>query len=50
MSVTATPQQSDSRDVALTAITEAHRLIGQADEKLVQFDRLEKERNETHDL
>jgi DNA repair exonuclease SbcCD ATPase subunit len=50
MSATATPQQSDSRDVALTAIAEAQRLLGQADEKLAHFDALVKETIETQDL
>src|SRR5271169_1874020 len=50
MRATAPPQQSNSRDVALVAITEAHRLIGQADEKLAQFDELEEERKEPHRL
>jgi hypothetical protein len=46
----APPQQDNSRDVALAAIAEALRLTGQPDEKLAQFDELEKERQETHDL
>jgi hypothetical protein len=49
MSITATPQQSHSRDVALAAIAQAQRQIGHADEQLVQLDetafKLEKEKN-----
>ena len=51
MSITATPQQCHSRDVALAAITQAHGQIGHADEQLVQLDetafKLEKEKNAT---
>lgn len=51
MSITAPPQQSEPRDVALAAITQAHRQIGHADEQLVQLDetafRLEREKNAT---
>jgi cytoskeletal protein RodZ len=50
MHVTALPQQNNSRDAALAAIAEAHRLMAQADDKLVQFDELEKVNNETRDL
>lgn len=43
------PQQSHSRDVALAAIAQAHRQIGNADEQLVQIDeppfKLEGEKN-----
>jgi hypothetical protein len=38
MSITAAPQQSDSRDVALDAIAQAQRQIGHPDEQLVQVD------------
>jgi hypothetical protein len=37
MSISATPQQNHSRDVALTAIAQAHRQIGNTDEQLVQM-------------
>jgi hypothetical protein len=51
MSITATPQQSHSRDVALEAIAQALGQIGHADEQLVQLDetafKLEEERNAT---
>ncbi len=49
MSITATPQQSHSRDVALAAIAQAQSQIGHADGQLVQLDetafKLEKEKN-----
>ncbi|MGB9115886.1 hypothetical protein [Bradyrhizobium sp.] len=48
MSITATPQQNHSRDVALAAIAQALEQIGHADEQLVQLDegafKLEKEK------
>ncbi len=48
MSITATPQQSHSRDVALAAIAQAQSQIGHADGQLVQLDetafKLEKEK------
>ena len=51
MSITATPQQNHSRDVALAAIAQALEQIGRADEQLVQPGgrafRLEKENNAT---
>jgi hypothetical protein len=50
MRATAPQQQSNSRDEALAAIAEAHRLVAQADQKLAQFDKLEKKRTETYDL
>jgi hypothetical protein len=50
MRATALPQESSSRDEALAALAEAHRLIGQADSKFVQFDELATIRSETRDL
>jgi hypothetical protein len=47
MTATATPQQSGSREAALDAITEAHRLVGGTNEKLAQIDPLQKQRKET---
>jgi hypothetical protein len=51
MSITASPEQSHSRDVALTAIAQALGQIGYVDEQLVQLDqtafKLEKEKNAT---
>jgi hypothetical protein len=51
MNITAAPQQSDSRDVALDAIAQAQRQIGHPDEQLVQIDetafKLEKEKKAT---
>ncbi len=46
MSITATPQQSHSRDVALAAIAQALRQIGYEDEQLVQPDETAKLKNE----
>jgi hypothetical protein len=43
-------QQHNSRDAALAAIAEAVRLIGQPNEKLAQFDELEKKRQEMHEF
>jgi chromosome segregation ATPase len=38
------PQQNNSREAAVAAIAEAHRLIGQADEKLAHFEEPEREK------
>jgi gas vesicle protein len=49
MSITATPQQSHFRDIALAAITEAHELVGRGGEQRAQFEdrafKSEKEKN-----
>jgi hypothetical protein len=50
MSVRGPLQRSNSRDEALAAIAEALSLVGRPDEKLAQFDELEKAGNETHDF
>jgi len=50
MSVRGPLQRSNSRDEALAAIAEALSLVGQPDEKLAQFDELEKAGNQTHDF
>jgi hypothetical protein len=49
MRISALPEQSNSRDEALAAIAEAHRLIGQTDGR-VQLAALEKARNETRKI
>jgi hypothetical protein len=50
VSAMAATDQQNSRDVALAAIAEAVRLIGQPNEKLAQFDELEKKGQETGEL
>jgi hypothetical protein len=50
MRTTALPQESNSRDEALAAIAEAHRLIGHAIDKRVQFDELQEAKSDPRDF